>query len=1776
LAASEIAFNEADNTLYYGRGNNGANQAQTIIPIAGPGSFLPLSGGQLSNGLGFGAATAASNVDLTRHVNLFDGGGANRFGFNVSYDGVNAHLNYVVTETSHSYHTFVVGAANITTIGPAGLAMVGATDITLTRDPQTALHAVWRQYLDNNYSNNTQGDVRWVNVGGDEMTGQLVVSNTLFANGNFLFNFRNSGNPWPVGGYGALGWNVNGAWGEVDFVNACSWAPAGFDWLQVTGDGTWKSLMSIRNDAILRLYGTGIGYNGLPSGGNAVGYTWDGGWVTAYVDGSLIGKLTTSDFISSNYAPIVSGGYLALSGGYMTGVINFNNSGNNNYIGQGNDGVGAVNNNIKISSWWGVGFYNNVGAGSVPAGQAGIYFDCRNGVGYFTGLNVTGDAVTHNIYHDGSVGIMYRGVGGANWYGFKYDNADGTHVIIDATDHGALAFRSWVSANYAPITSGSYVAKGGDVMTGRLTINAATPPWGAFNFGSQLVITGPQNNSIAIFDNSNANGIGITNAAGTLVIAGMPALTDSATAPVDRFRLTASLATFSTPVQINYTPTDTTAQLWLRPTGGFLGKSIIRFGGTFAPETGDGGPRYVASIRAGFASNAWGYENLDIWLSNTANDANSDAGQARAVRFTLGQTTIDTPVTINRNLAVLATSGNDPMYIRVPNGQWARYFSEVQGTRTWAAGTRNDGVYVISDENAPAIRFHIDLSGNAAFYQGLSVTNSLNVTGGINLVNAASTNPQDMSRGITFWGAPTSGYGLVVTDSTMNYNVFLSNNKHDFYAAGNLLFRIQGGDWVTSNLPMRTTSSMEVQGNADVWGYFRAGGNHTAALAAAANNWGGLITNNITQGQGETDFVNFWYPYGGFRWYQKDTAGATTLRTLMQLQPNGNLGLGGAGIYYTVATGGNAIGFGFASDGTANRVKLYVDNTDQGFLATTAFTDGAYLKLTGGSVTGHTDFSPDVNFINGSSVLNINASFAGGWNGIVTTGDATIFERRDAPDTGALTLMTWSSSPLGIRIDGAAHTIRMDAVSGVNVNAPVKIVKAGDGFPLIVSGNTRGVRFLVDATQMNIEGVDQTGITTYQPLGLGGSRINLNAVVYGLNAGDRATFQTGIYMNNNVASGPTDLSHGIDMYGGGYGFSITGGTLNIVAGGATNFYPNGAFVSWINNAGMGFVTGKVLTLGRDPIDPMEAVTRQFFDYRQLYYNVKHYGAVDRVETGNATNDNATAVQNTDAINSTVTAVRNAGGGTVFFPAGTYLTSGTIALYPGVSVMGVGTASIIKPRTSMWTFAYLFGADTDVSASVSNLKIAPAAGMCVGVIGQFANLLKIHDVTFEGTNSYSIYLDRCGNYVIEDCFVTSSLSFPGGSVTCWDSTGGNHGGGGTITRVRFVPMSGAPHGDSPFGHNGACIYLDGQATTNITECFLMWGAYGAGPITFILLQGNCQGNILRDNLCLGVYFGILIQPGGPSGMMPSYISMIDNTIDSYGGIGIFIAASTTQSGRDMVIRGGAITQPGRLCTSVSLGNQGSGYWVGDLLTGPNPPFEEEGSAVIIQVTTIGGSGNVTGTSIYNQGLCQTFPTTVPVAYTGGHGSGATFYPNYSDAGVGVWMRNTNRFNISDVYMETYAGHQLGYGFFLQNSTNGNMSRNQVYDHYDAIWMYDNNVYNIIFSQNILVGNAHVDFGGSVPQYSVVQDNIGVPWLSGTPALPATGAFAVNTMPYSQQVFITGGVMFGIAIRFGAPPGIGIQPAVGGQWNEPIILTLRPGNSIAVSYTTAPTWTWIPML
>lgn len=98
----------------------------------------------------------------------------------------------------------------------------------------------------------------------------------------------------------------------------------------------------------------------------------------------------------------------------------------------------------------------------------------------------------------------------------------------------------------------------------------------------------------------------------------------------------------------------------------------------------------------------------------------------------------------------------------------------------------------------------------------------------------------------------------------------------------------------------------------------------------------------------------------------------------------------------------------------------------------------------------------------------------------------------------------------------------------------------------------------------------------------------------------------------------------------------------------------------------GTLTG-ALTLAGDPTTNLGAATRQYVHARQPSINVKDpaYGAV-----GDGVTDD------TAAINAAISAAGTAGGGIVFFPPGTYLSSG-VPMRSYVTLGGCGDASVIK-------------------------------------------------------------------------------------------------------------------------------------------------------------------------------------------------------------------------------------------------------------------------------------------------------------------------------------------------------------------------------------------------------------------------------------------------------------------------------------------------------------------
>jgi len=78
---------------------------------------------------------------------------------------------------------------------------------------------------------------------------------------------------------------------------------------------------------------------------------------------------------------------------------------------------------------------------------------------------------------------------------------------------------------------------------------------------------------------------------------------------------------------------------------------------------------------------------------------------------------------------------------------------------------------------------------------------------------------------------------------------------------------------------------------------------------------------------------------------------------------------------------------------------------------------------------------------------------------------------------------------------------------------------------------------------------------------------------------------------------------------------------------------------------------------------------------------------------------------------------------------------------------------------------------------------------------------------------------------------------------------------------------------------------------------------------------------------------------------------------------------------------------------------------------------------------------------------------------------------------------------------------------------------------------------------------------------------------TPSVPASGSAQQNTYPYPVEVYVSGGSATAVQVTRG-----GVTYTV---WSSstataisPLLVRLEPGDSITITYSTAPSWTWVP--
>lgn len=130
LANAELAFNEVDSTLYYGVGTGGENgSATSILAIAGPGSFVTLTGTQTISG----AKTFTGSLTLSgATIDGFSTTGNVTIGGDLTVNGTTTTVNSV-TVTVDDKNIELGSVANPTDAGAdgGGITLKGTTDKTI-------------------------------------------------------------------------------------------------------------------------------------------------------------------------------------------------------------------------------------------------------------------------------------------------------------------------------------------------------------------------------------------------------------------------------------------------------------------------------------------------------------------------------------------------------------------------------------------------------------------------------------------------------------------------------------------------------------------------------------------------------------------------------------------------------------------------------------------------------------------------------------------------------------------------------------------------------------------------------------------------------------------------------------------------------------------------------------------------------------------------------------------------------------------------------------------------------------------------------------------------------------------------------------------------------------------------------------------------------------------------------------------------------------------------------------------------------------------------------------------------------------------------------------------------------------------------------------------------------------------------------------------------------------------------------------------------------------
>ena len=179
-------------------------------------------------------------------------------------------------------------------------------------------------------------------------------------------------------------------------------------------------------------------------------------------------------------------------------------------------------------------------------------------------------------------------------------------------------------------------------------------------------------------------------------------------------------------------------------------------------------------------------------------------------------------------------------------------------------------------------------------------------------------------------------------------------------------------------------------------------------------------------------------------------------------------------------------------------------------------------------------------------------------------------------------------------------------------------------------------------------------------------------------------------------------------------------------------------------------------------------------------------------------------------------------------------------------------------------------------------------------------------------------------------------------------------------------------------------------------------------------------------------------------------------------------------------------------------------------------------------------------------------------------GGMMTPNASTISNNVVLIFSGATNITfdGMIIEGFSGPN-GSGFWMNGGSYVTVQKCQI-DSCNTAFIVTNNASHIRAFDNSLMGCTNA-LGGSISgtgNYFARNDGLN-PSAISSPAIPASGIALTNTTGVRCTIYVTGGTVTGYAVNGQTIPGLS-----GAQKFE-----MQPGESITLTYSAAPSWTWI---